>query len=281
MAGGDLSDLTEPRDVLPALSLGHPARLARSADGSGRPVSRWEACHPPRATGGGPDAGRRPVGVARVARAATAVGEPAPQGAVRRPARTDDRRRRELPDDHRGVFTGGEPALRLATKTGPGVAPGKVTGVVPGTDPGEMAAQRVVVTPGHRPSSPPHRGEACDEVPPAPPPLELHAPMSPAQPHRYPMRQMVPGPHPLPRPGADRAHRRLPDPWTLVMTRRHRPDPSHLSPSRRTPGCVSILASGMCRRSLKWQWSLQRIGSTTKARVGPTLRSAERAAGPT
>ena len=158
-------------------------------------------------------------------------------------------------------------------RAGPGVAPGKVTSVVPGTHPGEMGAQRVVVTPGHRPSGPPHRGEACDEVPPAPPPLELHAPMRPAQPHRYPMGQMVTGPHPLTGPGADRAHRRLPDPWTLVMTRRHRPDhpilsvtPHARSVSIRPPGCAGVHSNDSGASSA--------LAALTKARVGPTLRSA-------
>jgi hypothetical protein len=38
VAGGDLSDLTEARDILPALTLGHAARLARSTDGAVAPI---------------------------------------------------------------------------------------------------------------------------------------------------------------------------------------------------------------------------------------------------
>ena len=254
------------------------ARLARSADGAvvppgtgidrhgsigGRPSRRcWSgvADRPMARTGGGQPA---------------AVAEPSAQCSVCRAGCPGDSRSCELRDDLRRILAACEPPFRLVPEGRPGVAARSSTRALARTDPGKMRPERPLATPGHRACRAPHRGQARDEVAPAATTLELETPMHRAQPNGHAVGQLVSRASPLPGPGADRAHRCLPDPRPLVVARRHRNDSR--PPTRHTAhlNCANRVSSS-CQLSPNWQPRRPAIGTPHGARMAMGRPAIER-----
>lgn len=177
MAGGDLADLAESRDVLTSLSVGHRPRLARSTDGFGN--ARPTGTRPARAVwlaAGPPSRGAVSVRVGRsgaIVRWAgpskpPAFGEPAAQGAVRRQHRNDDRSAPHAGDHDAGIFAGGKPRLDLVAQVRPCVTPRQIARRRCGSDPPFVVRKCSPAPWGLGAPRSPRRREVIDQSP-APP----------------------------------------------------------------------------------------------------------------
>ena len=84
-----------------------------------------------------------------------------------------------------------------------------------------MTVQRPPARDREAPRRLPGPHQAQRQVPPAPPPLELEAPVRRAQPHRHPSRKVQLGPLPVTRAHADQTRRALSQSRALVEALRH------------------------------------------------------------
>jgi hypothetical protein len=121
----------------------------------------------------------------------------------------------QIVDHATGRLTFREPTLRLPSQVRPRVR-AWLRALRSGTDAAEMRGQRGLMALRPDARRPPHRMKAGDEVPTRPASLKLVAAVRCTEPHRNPVSQIVLRPGPVTCAPADRAHRQLPDPLSLV-----------------------------------------------------------------